>query len=89
MRTRAFVRVRFKALGNECCEHRTPACRIVRRSCYSNFQFSAAPNDEINEDSYLCVMDITEGHVICNEGRMTMRIVFKDYAKRTHGWMFP
>jgi hypothetical protein len=62
---------------------------LENKRCYSNFHFSAAPNDEINEDSYLCVMDITEGHVICNEGRMTMRIVFKDYAKRTHGWMFP
>jgi hypothetical protein len=66
---------------------------VENKRCYSNFQFSVGPKDEINEDSYLCVMDITEGHVICHAVRMTMRIVFNDDGKSTrnrrHGWMFP
>jgi hypothetical protein len=56
---------------------------LADKSCYSNFHFSAGPPKESYADSYLCVMDITEGHVICRGGRMTMRIVYDQGRKST------
>jgi predicted nucleotidyltransferase len=54
---------------------------LGNKSCYSNFHFLAGTPNESSAESYLCVMDITAGHVICRGGRMSMKIVYVDPRK--------
>jgi hypothetical protein len=41
------------------------------KTCYSNFGFLSGACSESYKDSYMCVMDLTEGTVICRGGRMS------------------
>jgi len=48
------------------------------KSCNSNFFFFSGirTNSDNNDQSYMCVMDLTEGNVMCREGRMAIKIRF-------------
>jgi hypothetical protein len=46
------------------------------KTCYSKFCFESEGCSESYDDSYMCVMDLTEGIVMCRGGRMSIKISF-------------
>ena len=56
---------------------------LAAKSCNSNFEFFSRPPTESYEDSYLCVMDLTEGNVMCSGGRMLIKISFRTSCHST------
>jgi hypothetical protein len=56
---------------------------LGNKTCYSNFCFLSGTCTESYDDSYMCVMDLTEGIVMCRGGSMSIKISFHTSSSRT------
>jgi len=68
----------FKELKNN-----TRKFMLGPKSCNCNFNFLSGPLTKSDNETYLCMMDLTEGNVMCRGGRMSIKISISSSCQST------